>query len=732
MAQYCLSGRWRAEAFARLVECHQISDGFLGICVAASAEPAGDDYIITRLQELGLRQVRLDFSRGRQKQFTERFLKRLLSEKFRVCLHLVQPPGEAEQMAANAQARDAWRLFVAETLANYGRELELVEIGSTCNRRKWSGYSLAAFLQAWGIAREAATAQNCRLAAPNVTDFEPFYNFALLRAMKRKNIPPDFHTDNLFVERAGEPETYDPKIMGKTLAGALKFDLIRKARFLADIGAACGAPKTICSHVSWSLRRIGRFLEDIEEKQADYLARYCCLAAASGALERVYWGPLIGQREGLIDDGTSEFPEIPHAAFYGRANGAIENYRIRPAFHAFRTVNRFIAGAKYLRKIPAGRGLEIHEFLTEDGLRHAAWTINGRRALTGDCYPQTALAGAVICSRDGAMFKAPPAMLTESPVYILWPGQKNPLWNGQDSPAARLDFPSAGGTAECPAPLKKIRFACLAGRDYRFVDRDGLAGICLAGKENFILNQIALLKQSNFGGGEVLRAGRNRVWRLPADSAGNKIVIKLFRPPDLLRRRLAGKKGDKALRSWNGANELLRRGIFTPWPVAFFHAALDPLAAESWYVCDDFWESYSARNAFNAFSAGQAEFAGMAEQAFYDRIALFIRKMHDRGVYFRDLSAGNLLFKSAKDKTIELALIDTARAVFYEKKLSLPKRLCDLMRSCHPLRWKGRKVFIATYLGLIGRRYRWWINIPFYYYDLKHWIKGKLRPWRGK
>ena len=53
------------------------------------------------------------------------------------------------------------------------------------------------------------------------------------------------------------------------LAPALRFNLVRKARVLRDIGASFGVAKTICAHVSWSLRRITRFLDNAEEKQAD-------------------------------------------------------------------------------------------------------------------------------------------------------------------------------------------------------------------------------------------------------------------------------------------------------------------------------------------------------------------------------------------------------------------------------------------------------------------------------
>lgn len=740
LLRYAISGRWLTAGADEPAGEFQIPQDFFGLCVATSEDPACDDFIIERLKELGVRQVRLDFRSDSRTTFQERFLRRLIDEKFRVCLHLGQSYSEAESMQKSARAREDWRLFMVETLAAYGREVELIEIGSTCNRRKWSGYTLPGYLKTWQIACEAASAHNCVLAAPNVTDFEPFYNIALLSEMKRKNLLPAVHTDNLFVERATEPEAYDRKIAGRMFANMLRFNLIRKAWVLNDIALTFGVQKTICAHVSWSLRRIARFLGAVEEKQADYLARYCCLAAVSGALKRVYWGPLIGQREGLIDDGTLEFPEIPHVTFYGKTPGNINDYRIRPAYYAFQTANRFLSGSKYIRKIPSEHGLEIHEFRNAESLLHVAWTMNGRRVLAKDCYQAAMLKQAQCYARDGRALTNPPTMISESPLYIMWP-EGDSLQN----------YAQAAAKQSKPRVLKNIRFANIAGRQYDFIARNDLAGVCLSGSADQIVNMFSSLKAAGQAGHDVLRDARNRVWRcvlpgkggspsglsaiaspaaaedmdLPAQEG--KIVIKLFRPAGPFRRFLQMKKGDKALRSWNGAQELLRRGIPTPLPVAFFHYVKNSLAGESWYVCEDFAGSFSVRNAFTAFSNGAGEFEGVKTDELYDQIALFLREIHDRGVYFRDLSAGNLLFRLQKDKSVEFALIDTARALFYERSIGLRQRLCDLMRICHPLCWKGRKVFLAQYMAFIGRRYRAWMNIAFQYYDLKHLIKGKFR-----
>ncbi len=716
--KYGIFGRWRAEPAGNPAGEHQVGADFFGICVATGEDPASDDYVVERLKELGLAGVRLDYTYNSRGQYGERFLRRLLAEKFKVCLHLVQPMSGAGKILKSDQAREDWRLFVAETLADYGHKVELIEVGSTCNRRKWAGYSLPGFLAAWKIAHEVAGANKCLLAGPNVTDFEPVYNIALLKEMKRKGILPAVQTDNLFVERAVEPEAYDPKIAGRWLAGVFRFNFFRKAWMLNDIALAFGVKRTICAHVSWSLRRIYRLLEDTEEKQADYLARYCCLAAVSGALGRVYWGPLIGQREGLIDDGTNEFPEdLPHVTFYGRARGNTGAYRIRPAYYAFQAVNRLLAGTEYIRRIPAEYGLEIHEFQAADGFLHACWTMNGRRALTRDCYRADILGRAKCYSRDGVFLEHVPPMISESPFYIAW-GDK---------------APDAGEAPPLPLrPLANIRFANGDGGQYDFFASDKLSGVCRPDMAAKITDLFSALKSGVCPGFDVLRDARNRVWRGVLPGKEGKIVIKLFNPPPQFRRFLQGKKGDKALRSWNGAQELLRRGIFTPWPAAFFHHAGNPLSSESWFVCDDFAGGFSVRSAFTAFSAGADRFEGMKAGELYDQVAMFLRKTHERGVYFRDLSAGNLLFRFGRDKTLEFALIDTARAVFYDKAAGLRQRLCDLMRLCHPLDWKGRKVFLSKYMALSGRRYRSWMNVAFHYYDFKHWLKKKIRPLRRR
>lgn len=689
---------------------------FFGVCVASSEDPACDDYVVARLRELGLSCVRVDYGYDSPGGFVERFVGRLVDEGFRVALHLVAPRRATESLAEPGGA-ERWREFVRDTFTRFGGGAELFEIGSTVNRRRWSGLTVPLFLRAWDIAWEEAQRRDLLLAGPNVTDFEPFYNTAILHALRKRGRLPVIHTDNLFVERATEPEAFDHKILGHWWAPRIKVNTIKKASLLGAIGRWAGVPRTASMHVSWSLRRIRRVLEDAEEQQADYVTRYCCLAAASGGLQRVYWGPLIGQREGLIDDGTTFFPEVFHVTFYGRANGKVSDYRIRPAFRAFQAVVRFLAGTTFTRKVPANGSLEILEFQSAARTLHAVWCRNGDCAAAADCYSAEVLGAAEVFDRAGAPLAVAPGLFTQRPTYLRW----------ETTTSIRLG-PSPGSMAG-------VRLAARSAAEYAPTKQPDWRGLVLARLAGNDTDPAALLPgrlaPMDSAAVKVLRNKRNRVWSVPTPwDTRHKLVVKHFRPATGLRGWLQRFKPGKALRSWNGAHELLRRGIPTPQPVAWLEHPAQPHAHESYYLCEAFEGSSSARQAFYAFNNGAAEFLGAPAADLFQRIATLLAKMHGRGVFYRDLSAGNLLLRRMDDGNLEFALIDTGRARVGVKSLCIRQRLADLMRLCHPLAWNGREQFLRAYFGEAGIRFAGWMRLAFHYYDWKHGVKKMLRPWR--
>lgn len=668
------------------------------------------------LHDLGLKRVRLDFSYDSKGAYTERFLRRLLANRFSVLLHIVQPRAEAHAMC-ESDTQERWRRFLIYIFETYAGQIEAFEIGSTINRRRWSGYTFATFYIAWTIASEEAALLKLRLAGPNVTDFEPFYNVAILDCLRRERHPPAAHTNNLFVERATEPEAYDHKILGRSMARRIRFDFVRKARMLSDISAWAGIPETWSTHVSWSLRRIARFLPDIERKQADYVTRYCLLGAASGQLQRLYWGPLIGQREGLVDDGTDQFPEIPHVTFYNQLPGSPAQYRVRPAFNAFRIVNRLLAESPYCRTITASPELNIIEFWGKNRIVHAVWTGNGLAADPTDCYERVALK----CGRCYSILDESPLpmpnLFTETPVFLAWP----------TTAQVRLH--------EQPIALQSLRFSALPNADFGTFETESWHGIGMCeidGQPTGLVKNLPGLLNASGPGTAFLRNSRNRVWKAPAPWAPEKsIVCKWFRPPSRIRRLLSLGKPNKAIRSWNGAMELIRRGFGTPRPVACIWSSAKP-GVECFYICDAFEDSDSARDAFTAFTNGAAAFKNIPAIEFYQQVAQFLVTLHDRGVLFRDLSAGNLLFRIRPDRILDFALIDTARARFLPERLACIDRLKDLIRICHPLDQKGRKALLGDYFALLGRRFTPWMRLPFLWYDAKHAVKNRLKRLRRR
>ncbi|NLB56461.1 MAG: hypothetical protein GX811_12015, partial [Lentisphaerae bacterium] len=494
----------------------EIPEDFFGICIAPSANPGYNDYLIQTLKGLGLKNVRVDMMETYATTVSKEFLERLHNEGFNICLHIVQRPMHAFN-ADKPQVNKQWRATLIKLLDLFGAKIEFVEIGSTVNRRKWTGYTIPSFLKTWNTAYDECKSRNIQVAAPNVTDFEPPYNITLLAAMRRMNKLPDYHTNNLFAERATEPEAFDHKILGTRLAPLHKFNFVKKARLLSHIAKSNNVKHTISTHVSWSLRRIARTLENTEEHQADYVSRYVCLSAISGGLSRMYWGPLIGQREGLIDDGTDYFPEMPHVSFYEKANGSVENYRLRPAFHAYKNAISFLSGSKYEGSAGRDPNLELHKFTHNSKFFHVVWTRNGRRALLSDCYPQSSIEGATFYSRDGIKLMEPPDTITESPTFISWENE-----------------PTAGNF---PKTLRELNFAGGSERKFSAIESKGFFGVLtteLNGKKigaDFF--EPSKLREAET---ELLRDTRNRIWEIKASS--DTFVVKYYRPRNRARRIL--------------------------------------------------------------------------------------------------------------------------------------------------------------------------------------------------
>lgn len=699
---------------------HHIPDNFFGVCVASNKDNAVDEYIIGQLQTLGIKQVRLDFSYGDLTSFNARFLRALIAENFEVTLHLVQPFIAAKSMLSSAE-QVIWREFLQAVIDEFGSQIKQVEIGTTINRKRWAGYSYEGFLCAWGIAHSVIKARNIILLGPNVQDFEPFYNISFLKILKQNTQLPDIHSNNLFAERTVEPEHFDHRIFKYHWTTYFKYNLIKKSRILQKIGQDFGVTQLVSSVAFWAMFRIRRQLPDSAQKQADYVTRYFTLMAASGSFKQANWGALICAREGLIDNGLSEaeYPALEQAAHYPQANGELKNYRHYPSFNAFKTVASMLHGAQYIQAISTNTGLQIHHFQLAGKTFHVAWTINGKLAFLEDIYLPQMLANLTIYHRDGHVLDFSQALITESPIYLCWPTDLSPR------------------TITQPALAKNLTIhAHVQGMQYFRYLQDGWDGLILASNQaeaDLIAEKLRpdTLLQPNKG--QALRHARNAIWTVADPRNGNLInhetkltikqPVKMYPHKALLDRF----KPSKARRSWNGAMELMRRGVDTATPVAYFEKIDDTTLKQNFYVCEFVPSQTTVGQLFSKFALGETTWNGIASNDILKQVAQFCLMMHQRLVFFRDLSGGNILVNVGVNNQLQFSLIDTARL----RSLRLtpfPRkyRLADMSRACHKLDWKNRNYLMTHYFAGIGSQFGWRDKLSFYLYDIKVSLKRTI------
>lgn len=704
---------------------HTIPSNFIGVCVASNADPAVDDYIVQQLHILGVKRVRLDFTYGDMDNHNARFLRRLIAEKFEITLHLLQPFDAAKNMHTPAE-QAVWRDFLVQVLNTFGADIQEIELGNTINRKRWAGYHLLGFFQTWGIAHQEIQRRGITLTGPNIQDFEPLYNIGLLKTLKNLNQLPDIHSDNLFVERVTEPERFDHRVFKYQWARIFKYNLIKKAQVLKKISTDFGVPKLASSVAFWAIYRIQRLLPDGLQKQADYAARYFLLLAASGSLIQANWGALICQREGLITDGLTEaqYPDLERVAYYKNADGELKNYQPHPSFNALKTVANLIQGASYIAPIATSKSLEIHHFIQGNTHIHAAWAINGKMAFLSDIYPPQVLNTAKILHRDGELLLKNRDLITESPIYLLW---DNSTWEKQP---LHISVPILAQDIAIHAHIANLHY-------FKFREDDWQGLVLARNRDDAQLLMQKLhpetLQAPNKDG--ALRHARNAIWAVPdpreaqGDSAKQLTVkqpMKMYPHKAFLDRF----KPSKAKRSWNGAMELMRRGVGTAQPVAYFEKIDDTTLKHNFYICEFVKADANIGQIFSAYSRGEYDYLGLNPESVYTQLAQYCHTMHSRGIHFRDLSGGNILVNIAKDdhmhNALSFSLIDTARIHAYNHSIRFNLRIADLTRACHKLNWAGRERFMQIYLGLSGRKFTWQNRLQFWIYDFKVSLKRTI------
>jgi len=699
-----------------------VANDFFGVNVATNEDPACDDVVVDSLRALGVRHVRLAYGYFAPGTATERLLQRLLAEDIRVLLSILPPPEDAASMVKNAHRQAAWRQFVCQVFESYGESLECIEVGNTPNRGGWSGYDVQSYLEAWRIAAEEAERFDLQLAGPNVSDFEPFYNEALLRGMRRRQRLPLVHTDNLFVERAIQPEAYDTRAAGSILSPLVRLNLVKKMRVLDSIARRFEIDQTYCTYNCWTHKRLSRWSAFPEQKGADYLVRYLVLAAATGVFSRVYWGPLIDGRDGLIDCGDRDYPQIDNVSHYASVRGDVSQFERRMSFGAMATTVAALQTRTCVQAWSTAEGL--NHFVFEDaqeGELHILWTVDRRLYAMPSLYPQ-GISEASVCDAQGAPVPAP-RIVSEHPLFLYWPPGVTP-WRPPESMVRAAQPIGPVGTVFnpqdvlLPVAFNSAGWVGVAAISPEILSTDHSSDDAALAYVPDVLDAQPVLRR--------LRDKRNKLWNVRHPQGQGELTVKLNRARGVKRftYRFAQSKGQ---RHWNNATEMLRRGIATPKPVAFAHRQARSGLEDNYYVCEFVEEAFSTRDLFTVFARGELEYRGIDKQQWLDHVANFIAGMHSKRIVHRDLSSGNILITLAEQGPVFYA-IDIGRAVIDPPDIkSYRRRAVDLKRICYKLNWSDRTTLMRFYEVHHPAKLPAWWRVPLRGYDAKQTSKKALK-----
>ena len=698
-------------------QAFEISRDFVGVNVAPAEDPAVDDYILARLAELGVSHIRMDFAYSSKNGPAQRLLTTLLENNFQVMLNIFPNLEEARALYKSAAAQTQWASFLEEMFTDYQGKVSCFEIGATPNRGKWSGFSSRSFLAAWKIANSVAKDYDVTLAGPNVSDFEPIFNATYLSLLQRLDAVPGVHTDNLFVERVVEPEAYDHRVFGRFAQDRLKLNLIKKARILDLIGRERGCTQTWCTYTCWTLKRLSRRGAWPEDKAADYLLRYLTLTAASGALNRVYWGPLICARDGLIRTRAQDYPRIDQVSFYERVFGGVDEFTATPAFYAMKHGLSSLSGARCLQAIHQVNGVSLFSFETASGEHlHLCWCRDGQSWPLAAFFTEEVLAEAQFHDTRGRSIP-PPLMICEHPVFIQ---------------ASHLPTTYSDSELSNTIPQGIIHLSSPDHQSTAYANQDWVGAYMLGQytqaadlEKSSTLYPDSLVQLEETA---VLRDTRNRIWNVTDPRGGDKqITVKLNRTKGFKRFSYRFRPS-KGRRHWNNACEMERRGISTPRPVAFHERPSQSGVRDSWYLCEFVPDAFSAREVYAAFRDGAQSHRGLDKPAWFKLLSSFVCDMHNRQIVHKDLSAGNLLLRQNPDGSIQPLLIDIGRAWLGKGSgIKQRHRMLDLIRIAYKLNWADREAFICAYEEHLGHRLSALWRIPFHYYDNKQGLKKRLK-----
>ncbi len=156
--------------------------------------------------------------------------------------------------------------------------------------------------------------------------------------------------------------------------------------------------------------------------------------------------------------------------------------------------------------------------------------------------------------------------------------------------------------------------------------------------------------------GKVIYKGRNELREFRYK--GMDLVVKSFRKPNLVNQIVYGLfRSSKAERSYEYANMLLKSGIGSPRPVAYYTERAGLFFTRSYYV------SLKSECPYTYYDLVKTDFPG--QEQVLRAIARTTAAMHEHGYLHKDYSRGNILFRETNGD-VKVEIIDLNRIRFME------------------------------------------------------------------
>src|SRR5690606_22249336 len=184
--------------------------------------------------------------------------------------------------------------------------------------------------------------------------------------------------------------------------------------------------------------------------------------------------------------------------------------------------------------------------------------------------------------------------------------------------------------------------------------------------------KIAAISHNCYSQGEVLVKGRRNEIRI-FDVDGQKLNIKAFKKPTLLNKivyRFFRKS--KARRSFEFGNLLLKHGIGTPKPIAFFENFDAVGLTDSYYVSEHLEVDLTYRELVE-----NPDFPD--HENILRQLTHFTYKLHTKGIEFREHARGNTLINKMPNRHYQFYFVDVNRMSFHHE-MDFEKRMKNLSR----------------------------------------------------